>query len=466
MNSWKALIEKHHGAIGIALFVFTVIFTHAPFFLFIPVPGINMDTFNYYWFAKEIFDGKLPVIDQPHDFPWGYPFFLFMLKKFGANIQIVAFVQTLVYTICGAWLIRQFAKSLSWGGIIAGVSLLFFTLSPFTIRHNLTLYMESLYTSSLFIVAGGVVLYSKEKSVKSFGVILLGVLAAMLIRPNGVTQVLVPVLALVFAYLNRLIYKPYVFLLLAMFAFNIAGNLVFKGKISFGDSNRIEKVANNFKKKYFGIKVVKDGQVVVKKKVVPYENTAKGMFIKYFSNFVSPKPSYYYSLMPTNYNLVVQKKMPDNEGLKMFDNRFSVDTFSPGLRNFLFEGFSYEKYNSAKYADVIDYDKKTSKMMFASHFVFQMLHLSKFFYAVYLLFWMSVFYAAYQFFIAGNRDELYWLILMLSVIHFVSLFLLPFIHGRFQLRYIHVSEFLIYINALLGLAAYFTISRKEKTQLN
>ena len=98
---------KYDAWAGMLAFVFVVFFTHAPFFLYIPVPGISMDTFNYFWFAKEIFDSKLPVIDQPHDFPWGYPFFLYTLKALGCNILQIVFAQTLIYTLAGLWLIRS-----------------------------------------------------------------------------------------------------------------------------------------------------------------------------------------------------------------------------------------------------------------------------------------------------------------------------------------------------------------------
>lgn len=60
---------NHDALIGIAAFLSCVIFTHTPFFLYIPVPGVSMDTFNYFWFAMKIYNGELPVINQPHDFP-------------------------------------------------------------------------------------------------------------------------------------------------------------------------------------------------------------------------------------------------------------------------------------------------------------------------------------------------------------------------------------------------------------
>ena len=90
-------LQKYDAWIGALAFLLVLFFTHAPFFLFIPVPGISMDTFNYFWFAKEIFDGQLPVVNQPHDFPWGYPFFLYALKALGGNILNIVLAQTFIY---------------------------------------------------------------------------------------------------------------------------------------------------------------------------------------------------------------------------------------------------------------------------------------------------------------------------------------------------------------------------------
>ena len=95
----SSFLEKYDCRIGVLALVFVMFFTHAPFFLYIPVPGISMDTFQYFWFAKQIFEGAVPVIKQPVEIPWGYPFFLYITKLLNLSIVQIVFMQTIFFLL-------------------------------------------------------------------------------------------------------------------------------------------------------------------------------------------------------------------------------------------------------------------------------------------------------------------------------------------------------------------------------
>lgn len=452
----RPFIENHNTAIGIFIFILTVFFTHAPFFLFIPVPGFGMDTFGYYWAALEIYRHHLPLTNSPIDLPLGYPLFLTLLKWLGGNITQVVLTQVFIFTAAGSYLIVQFSKTLKFGGLIAAIGLMFFTLNPFTLRHNLTLYTESLYTSGLLFLVGSILFFFRRKTLWAFCAVLAGVFWAMFVRSNGIVMLLIPALLILHSYFVKTDYKLFALAFLTLVLADISLNYFLKGTISFADSKRIEKVISNLEKRYSGV-----SSTAPVTASLPPENTSAGMFKKYFWSIVDAKPSFYYSLLNANYRQVIAAKMPEDSTLRMFNNKMNVDSFSPGLQKFIFENYDSRKFENAVYADAINYQHRPRNLwIFANHIVYQAFSTLKLNYIFYLLFWLFVFYAVYQIFFLRSGNEIQLIILFLSTVHLPSLFLLPFIHSRFQLRYIHVSEFVVYLIAGIGLYYFFTKNKR------
>lgn len=440
--------------VGAALLIIFVLFTHVPFFIYLPIPGISMDTFNYFWFAREICLGHLPIINQPHDFPFGYPLFIASLKKLGFNVTSMVFAQTIIYTLSSIWVIYQFSKSIKYGGIVTGLALSIYTFQPYTINFNLRLYMESLYTSGLLLLAANIVWFLRRKNYTSFLSILFCVLWTMLIRPNGILMVSIPLLLIIYSFFQKLNYKLFTLSLIGMIGINMAGNYFFKASLTFGDTKRIEKVIGNLQKRYEKPTSTKDTKQYEKHKQ-KYFGSAVILFQTYFSNILSPKPSYYYSMQHTNYELLVKQKMPEDINLKFFDGFFSVDTFAPGLRQFLFEGFDYRQFNNTYFANLVDYEHSPKNLwMYSVHLLYELYNKSRTSYLIYIIFWFILFWAIYQRIILRVGLIQYDIILLLCIVHLIPLISLPFIHTRFQSRYIHVSEFIVYLVFFVGIFTY------------
>lgn len=452
-----SFIEKYDFGLGALLFFAIVFFTHAPFFLYIPVPGISMDTFQYFWFAKQIFEGAIPVIKQPVEVPWGYPFFLYITKLLRLNILQVVFVQTIIFLSVGSWTISRFSKHIKYGGILSAIALVLFVFQPHTIRHNITLYTESLYTSALILICGSLVSYLFSKGLSTFIFLVFSIWCAMLIRPNGILLLSIPFFFILQTMLNGGKALNYVWVFVSALLLDIAGNFYFKGKCSIGDSDRITHVINNLLNRYSTKAVQKSEPKRIETEAKMTASKTPGeMFSTYFLNFITAKPSFYYSLEATNYNNIILRSMPSDTTLRMFDSRASVDSFCADLRPFIFKDYPQSRFELPEYASNVDYTLHNRSWMFAVHLSYELLNKSRFLYLIYLLFWFTLGVAAYQYLIIAERGAFQYLILLLAFIHFFSLFLLPFMHGRFQLRYIHVTEFIVFLNAVLGTYFYFS----------
>jgi len=452
----SSFLEKYDCRIGVLALVFVMFFTHAPFFLYIPVPGISMDTFQYFWFAKQIFEGAVPVIKQPVEIPWGYPFFLYITKLLNLSIVQIVFMQTIFFLLACSWTVSKFSKHIKYGGVIAGTALVLFILQPHTIRHNVTLYSESLYTSALILICGSMVTYLYSQRFNAFIFLVFSIWCAMLIRPNGILLLSIPFFFILQTMLNGGKTLNYVLVFVSALLLDIAGNFYFKGKCSIGDSDRITHVINNLLNRYSTKAVHKsESKRIQTDAKMTASKTPGEMFSTYFLNFITAKPSFYYSIEATNYNNLVINNMPDDTTLRMFDSRVYVDSFCTDLRLFIFKGYPHARFNSLEYSSNLDYNMHKNKWMYATHLVYELINKLKFHYIIYLMFWLTALITFYKYFINAERGAFQQLNLLLAFIHFLSLFLLPFMHGRFQLRYIHVSEFIVFLNAVLGVYYYF-----------
>lgn len=448
MDSIQRILSKHHGVLGALLFIIVVFFTHAPFFIYLPIPGISMDTFNYYWFAYEIHLGKLPVIDQPHDFPYGYPLFLWCVHFLGGNIVNVVFLQTTIYVLAGIWLIIHFSKYVSYGGLISLLGLTLFTVQPYTINHNLRLLMESPYTSGLFFLAGSTVWFLRNKSVWSFSFVLMGVWWLMLMRSNGVLMTTIPLLLIIYAYFNGIKYKVFIPGLIFFLAVNVSGNYFFKDRLSFGDSKRMAGVIEKLMRRYGAV----DKKTHVAYISNPDNHRTTSMARRYFLNVLRDKPSFYYSILKTNYSNIITQKLESDTSLRMMDGRYNVDAFAPGLKAFIFNDFKSAQYDSPASANLTEYEHHPrNKWTHWIHLSYELLNKSKTSYLIYLGFWLMIIGAVFNKIVLKSSEHVWNLTLMLSWIHLLPLILLPFLHNRFQERYIHVSEFVIYLVFSVGI---------------
>ncbi|MCS6819296.1 MAG: hypothetical protein RMJ53_02280 [Chitinophagales bacterium] len=438
------------------LVVLSVLFSHLPFYIYIPLPGISMDTFQYFWMAKMVQEGRLPLPPHPTQVPWGYPLFLAACRVFHLNILGITMVQTIIYTISAIVLIFCLARYSHISAWIAATGIMLFTVQPHTLRHNFFLYSESLYTSFLMLTVAAAIFFLNRKSYAAFFVLSLSAFATMWIRPNCVVNILIPLFGMILGAKSKKRLFRFGLIFFGVVLIGMVINFIIKGKFSPIDFSRFKSVFLYAKER------MTDPNYIRK-----YENDTTGYIPtttahrlkKYCLSFVEPKTSFYYSLMKTNYDLIVNQKMPEDTSLRMFDGEYKMETFSPGLRDYIFKGFNYKGLDDIKYRTVIDYNQPKNFWIYAVHLAYEICNKSKFTYIILFSFWALLVINLILWFLKAQELKHIMPLFSVAYIYISSLLVLPIVHGSYQLRYIHVTEFSVFV---LGIYALFVFILRLK----
>lgn len=421
------------------LFVITTLFTHLPFLIYTPIPSFSMDTYDYFWVAQEIQNGNLPISFPVVEFPVGYSLIIYLIKSFGGNLLSVVIVQFIAYLSSGIFFILTAYKRSSILGISAALSMILFSIIPSTVAFNYWLYTESFFTSILILICACIISYMGNKTFTKFLFLLVLVLFGITLRSNGLILLFIPII-LVFVeyYQKKSIRKKVISIFLVVFLPQIILNYVIQEKISFSESSRINKVISIMfsEKKLNSLKNTEVKEKQTKKEGRIY------MYRKYFSTPFVSKPSYYFSILPVFYENEVIRKNAFSKKQTIFDTKFNVDTFAPQLKNYMFWNSNYAIFSNSKYIHQLTYDHQDrNTWMYLSHLSYEVLNKMKIFYILTIFYWLGIFYYCYKLF---RIKEVNLSILLIGFIHVISFLALPFVHGRFQGRYLQVCDFIVY----------------------
>ena len=182
----KVFNKKNDFVISIILIVLFSIFIFLPFFIYTPLVQLSMDTFDYSYLAKLIFDGNIPVKDLKIDLPVGYPIIIYIIKTIGLSFNNLVFFQLIFYIFSFTFLCFQLSKFTKFGGLITAITFIFFSFNSHTIRHIFRISPDSFYSSFLVLLVGGLFYYFRSKNKISLVVILFCIAWASLLRSNGV----------------------------------------------------------------------------------------------------------------------------------------------------------------------------------------------------------------------------------------------------------------------------------------
>jgi hypothetical protein len=170
------------------------------------------------------------------------------------------------------------------------------------------------------------------------------------------------------------------------------------------------------------------------------------MYQKYFSNFYGSKPSFFYSTLQSEYHADVIKDIATDQSFWIFEPENIIDGFSPGLRAYVFEGFDYSAFQGVQYESLLDINAPKNLWIYSVHLFYQIMDKTKFLFLVYVFFVMAFAKLIIDSIKSQQLDLFKWSIIY---IHLFMLLILPLIHIRFQGRYIHVSEFIVFLLPLL-----------------
>jgi hypothetical protein len=232
-------------------------------------------------------------------------------------------------------------------------------------------------------------------------------------------------------------------LMLSSFNFNI------KDEFAPWDNKRIEKV---FRRVCFSgnssFKKNNEEGVGIKKA----NDFKSNSFIMFFKSFIEKHPSYYYSFQKSNFENIKNNKTFSNLNQKFFNGKVSILEADKKLLKFMFSDF--QKINFRKVADEIQFENHTNNFWIYSVYVVQeLLYLSKIYFLIYCLFFACLVHSVYK----KN-----YLLLSIISIHLLSLVLLSVSVG-YRVRYISVSEFIIFIVSILYFVDLLYIPKKINT---
>lgn len=443
---------KNINYIFTILFVIITLFTHLPFFVYTPIPSFSMDTYGYFWVAQEIQNGNLPIFFPKVEFPVGYSLIIYLLKSFGGNLLSVVVFQFIAYLSSGIFFILIAFKRNSMMGVSAALSMVLFSIIPSTIAFNYWLYTESFFTSVLILICSCIISYMGNKTFTKFLFLLVLVFLGITLRSNGLILLFIPVIIVFVEYFQKKsIRKKVLSIILVIFIPQILLNYAIQEKISFSESDRIKKVISIM----FSEKKIKNSITTEVKETQSKTEDRINMYKRYFSTPFVSKSSYYFSVLPVFYENEVIRKNALSKKQTMFDAKFNVDTFAPKLKNYIFSNSNYANFSSSKYINQLTYDHPyRNTWMYLSHLSYEVLNKMKIFYILTFLYWLGFFYYCYNLFSykAVNLD-----ILLIVFIHVISFLALPFVHGRFQGRYLQVCDFIVYF-----ISIYFLLNFVKK----
>jgi len=381
-----------------------------------------MDTFDYLAFAERINSGEIPVVDLVIDLPIGYPLLLALFNGLGSEILIV--FQFFFYFISCVLLLYESFKFKKSFGLSVFLGLLLFSVLPITIKYNLSLHVESIFTTSVVLLVTSLLYYIRTKNLKSVFFLVCSFLLCVLIRSNGF--LLFPVF-LIFLYDKEKVIRNLVVLFLGVLL-NMSLNYHYKDKFAFGDWDRMEKITTSF------FDENPDGKVVKVNK-----NSKKEMYEAYLISYFKEQPSFYYSLIKNNKVKRERYFFDDTSSPKCFDNKVLISTLSPTFE-FYSREFVLSKYLSSREFNL----NEKFTMSFFSHVIYKITFHLGLYPLLFISFVFLFFRIICQFFMnCKNERNFSFLIILQFVI--AMIILLPFMNSRPQIRYLHVLNFIVCI---------------------
>lgn len=414
------------------LFATVYAFAYLPYFIYAPLPEFAQDAYCYFWYASLIKNGNVPFPIAPVDVPVGYPLFVWALKKLLVDTGSVIVVQNIIFVLSGFYLIaclRKLNNAFGWTG---AMTLAIFCMDDAIMRYNTSLYTESLYMSSLFLVVARMAVFVSQRTGLNILLLLSAIFIACLIRSNGVYLFFLFPFVLLFVLQNKLGAKQISSMFGGLVAVLVAWSFInyyFKNIFAPGDPRRLQHVIARAA-----------GEI----NDLVYAPTPKpALFYSYLTSYGSGKPSFYFNVLPSRFEKFYTKDKYNDPNQLLF-RPFKVDSAAPELKDYLMQEYIGA---SSKYAIIAEHcnigNPKRNKWMYGVHLISRAKD-----WVFFNVVWIGLFFIAGVFWLVKTgvsrfRHSLSFFFSMLFLIHFLSMVVVTLAHPRFQMRYLHVSAFLV-----------------------
>ncbi|HXH17674.1 MAG TPA: hypothetical protein VNJ07_01220 [Chitinophagales bacterium] len=424
------------NSLYLAVIIYTLAFWiwRIPFLIWLPLPEVLPDTFDYFAIVKYWHDGT--PLSLPSDLPLAFPFLAYIAGLVCKKIMVIIWAHFLIKFFSGLLLIYVFWKNFRWWAVPVAILISFYITDSFSLRFDTCLQTESLYNS--FLILTTAFLAEGIASRKKLPLVLLSVsmFLAASARPNGLyIYFLLPVLFWVFSDASQRAVKYFCLaapaLLLHASVFGIKASMNFPHP-------KFDRVSSVITREQGLIQASGESYFHRKWKVV-------GTYAR-----MEDLPSFYFSLLPERYKQLYEFDIIRDPDYKMYDWTAPI---SDDLRRFVYMEY-YDEPPKLKG------NKSMLHVSYASlrHPLFLLIHV---FYKIQSVIFRNGLWYALGFILSGigmvvslrsrggNCEAL--LLCIFGAMHFISLLVVSVGHDTIQMRYVHVSEFLLYLLPVISL---------------
>jgi hypothetical protein len=472
MNSFYYKVVNYKY-LSIILFLCIMLPFYIYYFLNLFAPGLSPDTIQYLFAAKQINAGALPLDYLPVDIPLGLPLFFAIMFRLAADFLSIIVTQVALFAIVNVFFIHQISKIHKLISLFLAIFVAIWSISPRIMYQITSLYPDGLYVVALVFCVASFVFYIRKKNLFGLIIFFMGIFFVSIIRSNGPYIFFIPIAIVIWSiiykqwktFLNFIIGTVVVLIVLSSI------NIVYKGYFFPGEYHRIKRVTMRVLDKDY-TKPEKHSfanpqcpDPIGERQIVEGESSGK-MFVDYLFYTKNESASFFYSLLPKRYlayNYTQDSLINGCPCNHQYLYLNSPENKTLNIAKILAWSKQYDSYGFVPdtYFSITNYDSKYRKLIPLLHHAIYKITYIVFhkFLLIPFLFFMAVFYAMYQFFRHKNEKRFSWLVIMIiSGIHLLSAIILSFVHSRIQIRYINVTEFIIYL--VIALCLIMIVKKK------
>ena len=430
--------RRRHFYIACLILCVTFAFSRLPFFIWMPIPIISPDTFDYYSVVREMMNGTFKGFGIS---PPGLSIFFLVMEFICTKTFYILIIQNLIsFSVCIFFIsvISKFYKKLA---IPVAIALSIYMMDSYSLRFDFSFLTESLYRNSLIGVAGLMILILNSQKKIYWIIFSVFLIFPPLFRSNGLYIYFLLLFILIFLLVNKFSLKHYLLLFFPIVILNIgwsAFNYSTENRFFPGNPGRLNSVIH---------KIYSDNSKPVAKSATLESIKSKATLFVEFSTYVShDRPQFYYTILVDAYKQFYVSDIIHDTAYKRSDWTLPVDT---PLRKLTLKEF-YTEPN--KYAGVIsDFEQASSHSLWLKTFnVYYKVHSFLFNNFIWILLFIAIYFISLLQLIRSRfKNKNAFLLFCLVNIHFLAILSLTFF-GWFQERYIQVSEFVVYLTIALS----------------
>lgn len=300
LNTLLIFFQKRSLWFSLLTFSSIFIIARLPYILYAPIPSYGTDTFDYFWIAQYIIEGRCnQMSDIIYDLPIGYPVFISLCYFIDNSLAFIVKFQFFLSLMSGFYLIYSFHRVHRYLGLGVVIPLLVYMLDGFTLSNDTTIFTKSLYTSSLIASIGAYVVLSVHFCKRNLVIFTCLIMIPPTIRSEGIIVFSLIIFVLLqyreqFKIIRKYLFLPFVVLNLGLSGFNLYS----KGYFFPGNIDRIKYTLNRTDNKLLNNKY--PSKMV---KTVP-ASTFRERVGYYINNFTVPYWHFYYHTLPDRYDRI------------------------------------------------------------------------------------------------------------------------------------------------------------------